>query len=99
MPIGFFFIPALDPKRLFFFKKKISSCGMRMHISMQTEVQNGHRSYLKNNDSLLKLLFLKLPFLMNITCMPTVRFILRVLILNAFFFSSLVVAYVCIFPS
>ena len=76
------------------------SCGIRMHIPILTGVQNGHISRLKDSVFLAKKCsFWSFFSLMKVTCMPIACFIFRLFILSAFFFSSLVVAYVCIFLS
>ena len=71
-----------------------------MHIPILTVVQNGRIRLRKNSHILLKnVLFQAFFSEMKFTCMPNFCLIFWLFILNAIFFSSLVVAYVCIFPS
>ena len=92
-----FYIPTIYPKCLLF---QFFSRGIRMHIPILTGVQNGHISRLKDSVFLVKKCsFWSFFNLMKITCMPIAYFIFWLFILNAILFSSLVVAYVCTFPS
>ena len=57
-----------------------------------------HNSGWKNGHILLKMYFWTLISNMKVTCMPIASFILLPFSVNPFFFNSLIVAYVRIFP-
>ena len=76
------------------------SRGIRMYIPITTEVQNGRISCLKDSAFFAtKCSFWSFFSMMKVTSTPNACFIFRLFILNAIFFSSLVVAYVCTFLS
>ena len=71
-----------------------------MHISILTGAQNRSINRRKNSHILFRnVLFWSFVSEMKVTCMPIACFIYYLFILNAFSFSSLVVAYVCTFLS
>ena len=74
--------------------------GIRMHIPTLTGVQNGRTSLWKNGHILLKKpFFLRLYFRDKGNLYANSCSMFWLFILNGIFFRSLVVAYVCIFPS
>ena len=70
--------------------------GIRMQIIILTGVWKRHSGY-KNGHILLKMYFWSLTSKVKVTCMLIAYFIFWFFAVNSFFFSSLVVAYLCTF--